>query len=323
MGTLSTVVSGIKVPNCMMKPESTSSSAATAMMIKRRNSFMSEAGVDVPEKFREILRCSSGLATAIAAIKTLMVVLEKCTAETLQELVELLKWSTMEMKSKVDCSVSSVVSGSELFLRFITLASRLEEGRILVHSKSRTVIATLVEAHVRMNKRFKVYVTEPSVGGGGGGGKGGSSGGQRANEVDMRRELEGHSIGCTVIADSAVGYILEGVDCVMLGAEGVVESGGIVNKMGTYTIALCAKELNKPVYVMCESFKFVRLYPLNQQDLPDEFKYHASTIQSNQDLSQVHPLVDYTPPSLLTLLFADLGILTPSAVSDELIKLYL
>ena len=54
--------------------------------------------------------------------------LEKCTAETLQELIELLKWSTQEMKSKVDCSVSSVVSGSELFLRFITLASRLEEG---------------------------------------------------------------------------------------------------------------------------------------------------------------------------------------------------
>ena len=34
----------------------------------------------------------------------------------------------------------------------------------------------------------------------------------------------------------------------------------------------CAKELNKPVYVICESFKFVRLYPLNQKDLPDEFK---------------------------------------------------
>ena len=43
-------------------------------------------------------------------------------------------------------------------------------------------------------------------------------------------------------------------------------------QIGTYTIALCAKMLNKPVYVMCESFKFVRLYPLNQQDLPNEFK---------------------------------------------------
>ena len=52
-------------------------------------------------------------------------------------------------------------------------------------------------------------------------------------------------------------------------------------------------------------------------------QYHASTINSSQDLSQAHPLVDYTPPSLLTLLFTDLGILTPSAVSDELIKLYL
>ncbi len=62
------------------------------------------------------------------------------------------------------------------------------------------------------------------------------------------------------------------VDCVLLGAEGVVESGGVVNKVGSYTLALCARELNKPVYVLCESFKFVRLYPLGQDDLPDEFK---------------------------------------------------
>jgi translation initiation factor 2B subunit (eIF-2B alpha/beta/delta family) len=34
------------------------------------------------------------------------------------------------------------------------------------------------------------------------------------------------------------------------------------------------------------------------------------------------PLCDYTPPEFITLLFTDLGILTPSAVSDELIKLY-
>ena len=118
-------------------------------------------------------------------------------------------------------------------------------------------------------------------------------------------ELRSCGIPCTVILDSAVGYVMGEVHCVMLGAEGVAESGGIINKVGifyylkysngnkhdspkcsrafisifllllqigTYTIALCAKMLNKPVYVMCESFKFVRLYPLNQQDLPDEFK---------------------------------------------------
>jgi translation initiation factor eIF-2B subunit alpha len=34
------------------------------------------------------------------------------------------------------------------------------------------------------------------------------------------------------------------------------------------------------------------------------------------------PSVDYTPPQYISLLLTDLGVLTPSAISDELIKLY-
>jgi len=37
-------------------------------------------------------------------------------------------------------------------------------------------------------------------------------------------------------------------------------------------MALCAKELHKPVYVVAESFKFTKIYPLNQEDIPNEFK---------------------------------------------------
>jgi len=37
-------------------------------------------------------------------------------------------------------------------------------------------------------------------------------------------------------------------------------------------MAMCAKEVKKPFYVLTESFKFARIYPLNQVDLPDEFK---------------------------------------------------
>ena len=39
-------------------------------------------------------------------------------------------------------------------------------------------------------------------------------------------------------------------------------------------------------------------------------------------VSLENPTCDFTPPQYLTLLFTDLGVLTPSAVSDELIKLY-
>lgn len=73
----------------------------------------------------------------------------------------------------------------------------------------------------------------------------------------------------TICLDAAAAYVMERVDIVLVGAEGVVENGGIVNKLGTYQLALAAKALGKPVYVAAESFKMVRLYPLNQQDLPE------------------------------------------------------
>lgn len=86
---------------------------------------------------------------------------------------------------------------------------------------------------------------------------------------------------------------------------------------------MAAYELKKTVYVLTESFKFSRIYPLNQRDLPNEFIYLSSVLKSGKDLSKEHPLVDYTPPLYISVLITDLGILTPSAVSDELIKLYL
>ena len=43
-------------------------------------------------------------------------------------------------------------------------------------------------------------------------------------------------------------------------------------QVGTCTMAICAKEMNKSFYVVAESFKFARLYPLNQQDVPNQFK---------------------------------------------------
>ena len=88
----------------------------------------------------------------------------------------------------------------------------------------------------------------------------------------MVSELKKVGINATIILDAAAGAIMEKMDFVLLGAEGVVENGGIINKIGSSTICLCAKMSNKPVYVAVESFKFVRFYPLNNRDIPDEFK---------------------------------------------------
>ncbi|XP_067684031.1 translation initiation factor eIF2B subunit alpha-like [Haliotis asinina] len=298
---------------------------------------------DILSYFNKLINDDPDISAAVAAIKTLLKFIEANKVETLAEMRERLK-DAINTLTQTDSSVTSISSGCELFLRFITLANlqhsdfqecqkilvqrgnmflqKVASSRqkiakithpfitdgstILTHSRSRVVLQVLRDA-AAARRRFKVYVTEslPDKSG-----------------IETCEELSALGIPTTVVLDAAVGYVMEKVDLVLIGAEGVVESGGIINKIGTYTMAISAQAMNKPVYVVAESFKFVRLYPLNQQDMPNQFKYQSSTLKSGRDLSKEHPLVDYTPPAYITLLFTDLGVLTPSAVSDELIKLY-
>jgi len=131
-----------------------------------------------------------------------------------------------------------------------------------------------------------------------------------------------------------MGHVMETADLVIVGAEGVVENGGVVNKVGTFPLAICANAMSVPMYVAAESYKFARLFPLNQNDLPkmahqSELKMYDSSagvttpLEIKMDSSMVQDIpVDFTPAKYITLLFTDLGVLTPSAVSDELIRLY-
>lgn len=89
---------------------------------------------------------------------------------------------------------------------------------------------------------------------------------------------------------------------------------------------MVAKACNKPLYVAVESYKFARLYPLNQSELPESRSHKlpvpAKPGDDRPPIQVESPSCDYTPASYITLLFTDLGVLTPAAVSDELIRLY-
>lgn len=109
---------------------------------------------------------------------------------------------------------------------------------------------------------------------------------------------------------------------VLVGAEAVVENGGVINKLGTYQIAIAARAHSVPLYVAAESYKFARLYPLSQRDLPLERKQIDFGPLLPPQVAVDNPSRDFTPPAYISLLFTDLGVLTPAAVSDELIQLY-
>lgn len=183
--------------------------------------------------------------------------------------------------------------------------------------------------------------------------------------LETVRALRARGVPVATIPESAVAYSLGKVDMVIVGAEGVVENGGIVSRMGTYQIALLAKAMGKPFYVVAESHKFVRLYPLGQYDLPIEqrviefktqedveaeerrkaeakaqAKEASGTTEPSRERKEEHmtellngapaekavpprrDAVDFTPPHLISALITESGVLTPSAVSEELIKIW-
>ena len=87
---------------------------------------------------------------------------------------------------------------------------------------------------------------------------------------------------------------------------------------------LCTSLHNLPPH----ETRCTRLHPLpTQDDLPkhETKREHAAFVglgSPPNNLIAEKPSRDYTPPCYITLLFTDLGVLTPSAVSDELIKLF-
>jgi translation initiation factor eIF-2B subunit alpha len=208
-------------------------------------------------------------------------------------------------------STSSREKVTELFAPFFR-----DNMVVMVVGYSKVATATLINAS-KQGKRFSVIIPEarPDVEG-----------------YRSARKLRDAGIPVTLIVDSAAAHVMSRVDFVLSGAEAVVESGGIINKIGTYQIAIVAHAHKKPFYVAAESFKFVRKFPLNQDDIIEtEYDYinpppysfiEEAQEESNEGIQVLNPTSDFTPPRYITLLFTDLGILTPSAVSDELIKLY-
>lgn len=207
----------------------------------------------------------------------------------------------------------------------------IRDGSTVLTAGDSRVVSAVLDAAADKGVRFRVvYVRDsgtPFSSDASGGGDG------------MVARLRGKGVPVAVIGASATAYSLGEITMVIVGAEGVVENGGIVSRLGTYQLAMLAKSVRKPVYVVAESHKFVRLYPLGQYDLPIQqtvvdFRDGTDDEEKNARASgageQKRPdggkeedeAVDYTPPELITALVTETGIHTPSAVSEELIKIW-
>ncbi|PMD35875.1 translation initiation factor-like protein eif-2b subunit alpha [Hyaloscypha variabilis F] len=334
---------------------------------------------DIVETYHRLLNEDPDLTMPVAAIEALIELLVQSRAVTVYETLDLVKTQSDYLKSRIPNSIS-LSAGTDLFQRYMIsslkpsstgnfetvrqhllsngrlFVSRAKAGReriaaygrhfvrdgsvVLTHGGSRVVGALLGKAAEASksggNVRFQViYVMNDA---------------RSSESKAVVSALRSKGVPVATISEGAVGYAMGKVNLVIVGAEGVVENGGIISRLGTYQIALLAKAAGKPFYVAAESHKFVRLYPLGQYDLgidqeviefktdeeenlsPEEKKFTEQTPEIEEkkgyfdtEIALPKPntavdAVDFTPPALVSALITESGVLTPSAVSEELIS---
>ena len=135
-------------------------------------------------------------------------------------------------------------------------------------------------------------------------------------------ELLKDGIPVTLITDSMAGYAMKRgmVDIAVVGADRIVRDA-VINKIGTYTIAVLARENGVPFYVAA---------PLSTMDLsrtsveveieernPREVLYFHSVRVAPEGVNVWNPAFDVTPMDYVSGIITETGVLTPKELESK------
>lgn len=130
-------------------------------------------------------------------------------------------------------------------------------------------------------------------------------------------ELVKENIPVTLITDNMVGYVMyKGlVNKVVVGADRILLDGHVINKIGTYTIAIAAARHRIPFYVAAptstiDPYTKIENVVIEERD-PNEVKTIMNKIKITiENTSVYNPSFDITPPDLVTGIVTEKGIAT-------------
>lgn len=127
-------------------------------------------------------------------------------------------------------------------------------------------------------------------------------------------ELMRDGIPVTLICDNMVGYVMHKrmVDKVVVGADRIVRDA-VVNKIGTYTIAVLAKAHNIPFYVAAPKSTFdlkrTSADVIIEERKPEEVTHFGSQRIAAEGVKALNPAFDITPLNFVTAIICESGIL--------------
>jgi methylthioribose-1-phosphate isomerase len=137
--------------------------------------------------------------------------------------------------------------------------------------------------------------------------------GSRLTAFELRHE----GIDVSLIPDTAVGHMMAtgAISNVIVGADRVLHTGHVFNKIGTYQVAILAKKHNVPFYVAAPLSTF------DFESSPDDVIIEERSVEevvkvgkkriAPKGVRVFNPAFDMTPPELITGIITQKGLLTP------------
>ncbi|KAI0773997.1 eukaryotic translation initiation factor 2B delta subunit [Fomes fomentarius] len=195
-----------------------------------------------------------------------------------------------------------------------TAGNKIKDGDvILTYARSSVVEKVLLEAHAS-GRKFSVIV------------------------VDSRPMLEGKrliavlseaGIQCTYVLLPALGSVISEVSTVFVGAHSIHTNGAVYSRAGTALVAMLAKQHSVPVVVCCETYKFsesIQLDSFTKNELaplgdlfssfPNNKPRGSLTLENKSNLEILNPLYDLTPPTCITAVVTEVGVIPPNSISS-------
>jgi translation initiation factor 2B subunit (eIF-2B alpha/beta/delta family) len=132
-------------------------------------------------------------------------------------------------------------------------------------------------------------------------------------------------LNVTFITDAQAGSFIDNIDFIISGADSIIKGVHLVNKVGTFLIALAAKRKNIPFYVISQTDKFIPLdFKNSDPDIPDVNNQDGDSFikleEKNPDevweyrsenLKVRNVYFDITPPDLIAGIITEDGVTSP------------
>jgi methylthioribose-1-phosphate isomerase len=128
-------------------------------------------------------------------------------------------------------------------------------------------------------------------------------------------ELQHDQIPATLITDNMAGHFLHSgrIGCVVVGADRIAANGDVANKIGTYSVAVLAKENNVPFYVAAP-ISTLDLTLTSGDQIPIEQRASSEVTQVHgvpvapEGTNVANPAFDVTPHRYVTAIITERGV---------------